>query len=281
MHTTLTIMRSSSPFLLTVLALTASGLPTVAGSAIGNAPDPTLLAQFDPADRPPPLSAGGGGARFSPPERNAPESAAGGATRNSCVSMSPLVPTDANGSYYGLTASGRPDLHLYALRAAGTRAERATLFIYEYSATDPSFEPAYEETFALPEVTRSIVRVGIDEDAEFELDPAKQYEWYIEIECEPGSADPTTLAFTYGWIERTEADPVGLGTVGTNEAAAAYGEAGIWFEYLNNLVSANPDNWEYVLSGFDNAIGDSIDLSGVTVVPSEDDSNVQIVEPQP
>ncbi|MGD1903394.1 MAG: DUF928 domain-containing protein [Geitlerinemataceae cyanobacterium] len=258
--------------------MTSSGLPAVAGLAIDGTQLP-YLAQFDPADRPPPLSASGGGARFSPPERNAPESAAGGATRNSCVSMSPLVPKDANGSYYGLTASGRPELYLYALRASGTRAEQATLFIYEYTEGGPSFEPAYEKAFDLPEATRSIVRVSIDEATEFELDPDSQYEWYIEIECEPGSADPTTLAFTYGWIERTSDDPVGLGTIGTNEAAAAYGDAGIWFEYLGNLVAAGPENWDYILSGFSDAIGDSVDLSGAQVVPSEDNSNVQIVEP--
>lgn len=278
----LTMIRSSSPLVLTTLTLGVISSPALAGnSPVVSSPTTNYLAQFNPADRPPPLTADGGGARFSEPDLSAPEGTGSSATRNSCVAMSPLMPKDANGSYYGLTTSDRPELHFYALRAEGSRAQHATLYIYEYSADNPAIEPIYEKEFSLPEETRSIVSVGIDPDAEFTLDPSTQYEWYIEIQCEPDSNDPTTLAFTYGWIERAASDPVGLGTVGTNDAAAAYGEAGIWFEYLNNLIAAGSENWGYILDGFSAAIDDSVDLSRASVTPSPQDPNVQIVKIQP
>ncbi len=278
----LMMIRSSSPLFLTTLALGAIGLPAAAGSPrTVSAPTAYELAQFNPADRPPPITADGGGARFADPDLSAPEGAGSSATRNSCVAMSPLVPKDANGSYYGLTTSDRPELHLYTLRAEGSRAQRATLYIYEYSADTPAIEPAYEKEFNLPEATRSIVSVGVDPDSDFIFDPSTQYEWYIEIQCEPDSNDPTTLAFTYGWIERAASDPVRPETVGTNDAAAAYGEAGIWFEYLDNLIAASPENWSYILDGFSAAINDSIDLSQATIAPSPQDANVQIIQIQP
>lgn len=278
----LMMIRSASPIFLTTLALGALSLPAIAGSSpVGSSPTAYQLAQFSPADRPPPITADGGGARFAAPDFSAPEGAGSSATRNSCVAMSPLVPKDANGSYYGLTTSDRPELHLYTLRAEGSRAQLATLYIYEYSAESPAIEPAYEKKFNLPDVTRSIVSVGVDPDSEFTFDPSTQYEWYIEIQCEPDSNDPTTLAFTYGWIERAGSDPVGLGMVGTNDAAAAYGEAGIWFEYLDNLIAAGSENWSYILDGFSAAIGDSVDLSQATIAPSPQDANVQIIQIQP
>ena len=276
------MIHSSSPIVLTTLVLSAIGLPAVAGSTSGIlAPAANLWAQFRPGRTDPPITADGGGARFFAPEQSAPGSAGSSPTRNSCVAMSPLVPKDANGSYYGLTASDHPALHLYTLRSEGSRAKQATLYIYEYSADSPAIEPAYEQTFTLPDETRSIVSVAIDPNSEFTLDPATQYEWYIEIQCDPDSNDPTTLAFTYGWIERTADDPVDLGMVGTNDAAAAYGEAGIWFEYLDNLIAAGSNNWGYILDGFSSTIDDSVDLSRVEVVPSPDDANVQIVRVQP
>jgi hypothetical protein len=272
-----------SPIALATLALGAISLPAMAGSAPGmSAPAAYQLAQFSPADRDPPITADGGGARFLfDPDRSAPEGTGSTPTRNSCVAMSPLVPKDANGSYYGLTASDRPELHLYALRAEGSRAKQATLYIYEYSADTPAIEPVYEQSFTLPDATRSIVSVGVDPNSDFTLDPSTQYEWYIEIQCDPDSADPTTLAFTYGWIERTASDPIGLATAGTNDAAAAYGEAGIWFEYLDNLIAAGSENWGYILDGFSSAINDSADLSEAVVLQSPDDAHVQIIQIQP
>lgn len=277
-----TMIRSSSPLFLTTLALGVASSPAFGAAApVVSSPTANQLAQFNPSDRPPPLTADGGGARFSEPDLSAPEGTGSTPTRNSCVAMSPLMPKDANGSYYGLTASDRPELYFYALRAEESRAQRATLYLYEYSAENPAIEPTYEKEFSLPTETRTIVSVGIDPDSEFTLDPSKQYEWYIEIQCKPNSNDPTTLAFTYGWIERTAEDPVGLGTVGTNEAAAAYGEAGIWFEYLDNLIAAGSENWGYILDGFSAAIDDSVDLSRASVTPSPQDPNVQVIQIQP
>ena len=283
----LTMIRSSSPLFLAPLALGVIGSPALAGASPSvSSPTTNYRAQFNPADRPPPRTADGGGARFfADPQLSAPEGAGDTATRNGCVALSPLVPQDANGSYYGLTTSDRPELHFYALRSEESRAQRATLYIYEYSAENPAIEPAYEKEFSLPDDTRSIVSVAVDPDSEFTLDPSMQYEWYVEIQCDPSSKDPkdpTTLAFTYGWIERAANDPVGLGTVGTNDAAADYGEAGIWFEYLNNLIAAGSENWNYILSGFSSTINDTnIDLSRVLVTPSPQDPNVQIIQIQP
>ena len=289
-----TTMIHSSSIALTTLVLSAISFPAIAGlTSSVTAPSADQLAQFNPADRPPPITADGGGVRFFAPDGSAPEGLGDSPTRNNCVAISPLIPKDDNGSYYGLTASDRPQMHLYAFRPKGARAKQATLYLYKYSEDAPTSEPAYQQTFALPDATRSIISVAIDPNSGFTLDPSTQYEWYIEIQCDPDGTDPTTLAFIFGWLERTASDPVGLGTIGTNDAAAAYGEAGIWFEYLNNLIAASSENWNYILGGFSTAINSSVDLSRVEVeplpvdlsrvevVPSPDDTNVQIIQVQP
>jgi len=255
---------------------------------------PIRLAQFNPTDRGAPLTADGGAVRFSPPDRGAPEGASSGATRNSCVTLTPLMPEDGNGAFYGLTSSGQPTFYWYALRAESSEAQHATFYLYEYSPTSVNTNPVYQRQFDLSRDTRSIVKFSLNQpsdpiplaagdssnpDQPFELRPGQQYEWFVEIECKPDSDDPTTLAFTQGWLERSETLHPVLDPTPTNDLAAYYGETGLWFEYLNTLISANANNWGYILDGFTETIKDKdMNFTDITVDPVDNDQAVQILE---
>ncbi|MGC9504204.1 DUF928 domain-containing protein [Baaleninema sp.] len=235
--------RSATVAVFTFAIAVAGGLSTAA------------IAQFSPPDRGTPITADGGAARFSPPDRGAPDSADGGATRRGdCIRITPLMPTDEMGEYYGLTADGRPTLYWY-VSGAKAGLETATIAL-ERDTPDGSIETVSETVVDLPADLADrpyVLQRAWPSEAE-DLAQEMPYRWYLEVQCNPARpADPTTKYVLGGWLERAEPsaelsaaldradDPL--------EQAQLYGEAGFWFDYMERLLAASPA-WNYLLRGF-------------------------------
>ncbi|OAB62165.1 hypothetical protein AY599_26715 [Leptolyngbya valderiana BDU 20041] len=243
--------------------------------AVAGGVSPSAIAQFSPPDRGTPLAADGGAARFAPPDRGAPESADGGATRQGdCISITPLVPTDETGEYYGLSADGRPTLYWY-IASAKAGLETATIAI-ERDTPDGRIETVSEAAIALPTdlADRPYVLQRAWSEDEDALDPQMPYRWYLEVQCNPAKPnDPTTKLVMGGWLERADPSPELIDALSNAsdplERAQLYGEAGFWFDYMANLLDAS-QTWNYLLRGFQ-VISEE---SEATVV--ENDPNTEI-----
>lgn len=213
-------------------------------------------AQFSPPDRGAPLSADGGAARFSPPDRGAPESADGGATRRTdCIHVTPLMPSDENNAHFGLTYSARPEMYWY-IGSAKAGLESASVII-ERDTDDGDIETLREVDVTLPDDLSAAPRIlELDwSPDEAGLEAGEDYRWYLEVQCNPARpSDPTAIASYIGWIERVEANPdleARLSEESDDPVALAriYGEAGLWFDYMNQLVDTS-GAWNYLLRGF-------------------------------
>lgn len=232
-----------------------------------------VRAQFEPPDRGAPLTADGGAARFSPPDRGAPETTDGGATRRvECIHITPLMPTDDRQVYFGLTSNAQPDLYWY-INSAKAGLEDAQIVI-ERDTADGFIETVRVVEVTLPENLSDGPQIlHLDWSPEDgSLEAGTSYRWYLEVQCNLSNPnDPTSLVSYSGWIERTEPQPeLEAQLAAANdpvERASIYGEAGLWFDYMNQLIETG-NAWNYLLKGFRLISEDSTATAAAPVNPS-------------
>ncbi|WP_159784198.1 DUF928 domain-containing protein [Sodalinema gerasimenkoae] len=214
-----------------------------------------VKAQFSAPNSETPISSGGRTLQFSPPDRGAPDSADGGATRRSdCIHVVPLMPVDDRNIHFGLTYQEHPSFYWY-IGSAKAGLESAKIII-ERDNNQGDIEEVHRVNVSLPSTLNDrehILQFSASPD-EPGLAVDELYRWYLEIQCNPlDLQDPTSLMIYEGWIERVEPDvEIAQGSTpreASSELAYQYGTAGIWFDYLQEMVSTL-DAWSYILSGF-------------------------------
>ncbi|KPQ40320.1 MAG: protein of Unknown Function containing DUF928 domain [Phormidium sp. OSCR] len=215
-----------------------------------------VKAQFPTPSQETPLNSQGRAVQFSPPDRGAPDSTEGGATRRSdCIHVVPLMPTDDEQAYFGLTYQEHPSLYWY-IGSAKAGLETAEIII-ERDNNSGDIEEVHRVTVPLPpnlNEQEHILRFSPSPD-EPGLEVGQTYRWYLEVQCNlQDRQDPTTLAIYDGWIERVDPDPeqtVELeNTNNAQDLAYLYGSAGIWFDYLDVMVN-RLDAWPDILTDLD------------------------------
>ncbi|MBK4729446.1 DUF928 domain-containing protein [Oxynema sp. CENA135] len=158
---------------------------------------------------------------------------AGGATRSQhhCISPSP--------SYRELT------LLLPIAQSGLTTAQHPTFFVYvppttasqaEFVLRDGYGDGIYQTTVSLGNAP-GILRIDLPESLPA-LEFGHRYQWSFAMICQP--SDRLQDWVVDGWIERTELDPQlasQLEGATPLERAAAYGNAGIWYDTLSTLAS--------------------------------------------
>lgn len=250
---------------------------------LSNAPSP-VNAQLSVPSQGTPLNFEGQAVEFSPPDRGAPDSAEGGATRRSdCIHVVPLMPIDDHQAHFGLTYQEHPSLYWY-IGSAKVGLETAEIII-ERDNNSGEIEEVHRVSVALPpnlHEQEHILRFSPSPD-EPGLQVGDSYRWYLEIQCNPlNSQDPTTLAIYDGWIERIEPDPEQAAWLDNHdnpeEAAYRYGRAGIWFDYLEEMVDSL-DAWPYILRGFDVIAADTqIEIMDNRAIAADHDPSQVSVE---
>lgn len=241
-------------------------------------------AQFSAPSQGTPLNSEGRSLQFSPPDRGAPDSTEGGATRRSdCIHVVPLMPIDDDQTYFGLTYQEYPSLYWY-IGSAKAGLERAEIII-ERDNNAGDVEEVHRVSVDLPpnlNEQEHILRFSPSRD-EPSLDVGETYRWYLEIQCNSHNIqDPTTLAIYDGWIERVEPDPALAAQLenpdDAKDAAYLYGSAGIWFDYLEEMVNTL-DAWPYILRGFDVIAADTqIEIVDPMAIASDGDGPQASVE---
>ncbi len=235
-----------------------SSLTVSLGLLLGllSSPLTPVKAQFPAPSQETPLNSQGRAVEFSPPDRGAPDSAEGGATRRSdCIHVVPLMPSDDEQAYFGLTYQEHPSLYWY-IASAKAGLETAEIII-ERDNNSGDIEEVHRVSVALPpnlNQQEHILRFSPSAD-EPGLEVGETYRWYLEIQCNlQDRQDPTTLAIYDGWIERIEPEPeqaVELdNTNNAQDLAYLYGSAGIWFDYLDVMVN-RLDAWPDILTDLD------------------------------
>lgn len=248
---------SSSVSLVTMVCNRVPSLTLSLGLLLGllSGHQSPVKAQFSAPNLGTPVSSGGRTLQFSPPDRGAPESADGGATRRSdCIHVVPLMPVDDRNIHFGLTYQEHPQFYWY-IGSAKAGLESAKIII-ERDNNQGSIEEVHRVNVSLPPTLNDgehILQFSAPPD-EPGLAVGELYRWYLEIQCNPlDLQDPTSLMIYEGWIERVEpdADFAQGSTCGevSLEPAYQYGTAGIWFDYLQEMVGTL-DAWSYILSGF-------------------------------
>ncbi|MFO8039078.1 MAG: DUF928 domain-containing protein [Sodalinema sp.] len=235
-----------------------SSLTVSLGLLLGllSSPLTPVKAQFSAPSQDTPLHSQRRAVQFSPPDRGAPDSAEGGATRRSdCIHVVPLMPTDDDQTYFGLTYQEHPSFYWY-IASAKAGLETAEIIIERDNNTG-DIEEVHRVSVALPpnlNEQEHILRFSPSAN-ESGLEVGETYRWYLEIQCNPQNIqDPTSLAIYDGWIERVEPDPELAARLehrdDAQEAAYLYGSAGIWFDYFEEMVNSL-DAWPQVLRDLD------------------------------
>lgn len=196
----------------------------------------TIAVQFNLPDNATPRTSIGGGTRggvqFEIPENSRPNTSIGGGTRGEEIPrLTALVPP----SKYGNTISGHPTIFAY-LPPMGVQE----IF---FSLQDEEGNPFYHTTLTVSPDGGTIAITLPPEAPELEM--GKNYLWYL-APLEPGAILRPDNYAVVGWIKRVESTlnhrSLALSPV---ELAATYANAGIWYDTLAVLASAQraePEN---------------------------------------
>ncbi len=183
----------------------------------------------------PSTTIGGGtreGARFGVPDSATPSTSIGGGTRSDGLPvLTALVPPTKHGN----TVSGRPTIFAY-LPPMGAQE----VF---FSLQDEEGHSFYHTTLPVS-VDGGTIAITLPADAP-ELEMGKNYLWYL-APLEPGAILRPDNYAVVGWIKRVEST-VNEQELASSpvELAAAYANAGVWYDALEVLASAQrsePDN---------------------------------------
>lgn len=189
-----------------------------------------------------------GGVRFSPPGESAPKSSIGGGIRGD-VQFS--VPDDAaprTSESGGVRGDENPPLTalLPTTQTGRTISARPTFFVYVppttsdrafFSIQDEEGNDVYQTTLAISGEGGTI-SIALPEDAP-ELEIGKNYLWMFAPIQPDGILRPDNPS-AIGWVKRVEPtfDADRIGTLPPIERATEYAKAGIWYDTLDILVSA-------------------------------------------
>jgi hypothetical protein len=195
---------------------------------------------------------------FTPPNEETPGNTAGGASRGEqCPSEATLKAADASvmpllpDTNHGLTAQARPTFSVYLPETSAPQAF--------FSISDLAGENHYYTELPLGDRS-GVFSFQLPETAA-DLETGKAYKWSFVLMCD-GKLRPDSPLAT-GWIRRVESDrslTSRLETATPYEQARLYGEAGLWYDMVAQLIElkrAQPEDetltttWEEVL----NAVG--------------------------
>lgn len=184
--------------------------------------------------------------QFNPPDRGAPTTAVGGATRCAsilCYEITPLIPKDtselkSDPPYFGLTVTEQPSLFFHTRGSSELAGKEVTFTLVEVDSESKEVRELYSIPFNLPNQPGFLSINGISNGASSELpklEVGKLYKWYLEM-----VDDSNTIVGMEGWIERVEAtnslsSKLAMADTATKRSQI-YGEAGIWFDALNELA---------------------------------------------
>ena len=208
---------------------------------------------------------------FDPPvDRGAPVTE-GGASRGGelCNKVTALQPQDPNikenSPFFGVTVAQQPTFFWY-FKTPDKYAGKALKFtLMEYDAQSDKTQEIYQAESFYPE-TSGVMAVQIP----IELEVGKNYQWYLEMECHPGTSNAETQSIE-GWVERIET-PSELssqlsGAKTAIELTQVYANAGVWFDALNTLAQErmtadNPElqaMWQQLLQDIQKtSVGDAV-----------------------
>ncbi len=208
---------------------------------------------------------------FAPPADRGAPATVGGASRGTqlCDRVTALQPQDLNINpyppYFGVTVAQQPTFFWY-FKTPDKYAGKALKFtLMEYDAQSDKTQEIYQAESFYPE-TSGVMAVQIP----IELEVGKNYQWYLEMECHPGTSNAETQSIE-GWVERIET-PSELssqlsGAKTAIELTQVYANAGVWFDALNTLAQErmtadNPElqaMWQQLLQDIQKtSVGDAV-----------------------
>lgn len=204
--------------------------------------------------------------QFNPPDRGAPNTGVAGATRGGdlCNEVTPLSPKDtsrdygeATPPYFGLTVTEKPNLFFEVKGTSRYIGSPVYFEILELNEQGAGNEVIYSADFNLP-TTPGVMGVP----ANVVLEEGKSYLWYMEMTCAPNTSNPETSGI-FGSIERVAPSldlTRQLNMAKTpEERSRVYGDAGIWFNALEELAQVRieedtpelKENWQSLLQAID------------------------------
>jgi hypothetical protein len=144
--------------------------------------------------------------------------------------------------HVGLTVNPQPTLYWYLSGAArGTARFELTLI------DEDSVDPLIDATLAGP-VEPGLKRIDLAAYG-IELAPDREYQWFVSLS--PDAENRSKDLVSSGWIQRV-AKPAELSAklagAGADQARAAYGEAGLWYDVLDastRLAAQHPEDPRY------------------------------------
>lgn len=170
--------------------------------------------------------------KFQPPSGRRVGDSRGGATRPTAVkcsqdaayrpSMTPLLPD----SKQGLTNMRHPTFWVYVPPTSAPQIH--------FTLKDENNRGIYQSLIPITK-TGEIISINLPEDGP-PLDVGKTYQWSVALLCQPTQTD---IPIVGGKIELVEPDSVlrtQLEQKTALEQAASYGQAGIWYDMVNNLA---------------------------------------------
>lgn len=163
---------------------------------------------------------------YKPPLRGAPGGRVGGAARGTGREefiLSVLAP-----DHTGLTTRDQPALYWFISRPTSSPVE---VTVVDPNATDPLLE-----TQLKPPIAAGIHRIKLS-DYNVSLKPGVAYQWYVSVV--PDSQRRSKDILAGGSVERVTppADVSSkLAQAPKNDAAAAYADAGIWYDAVAALL---------------------------------------------
>ena len=170
-------------------------------------------------------------ATFVPPEGSSPQETVGGASRtgDSCPedperanTLVALVPS-LDRVY---TVDNRPTIFVYVSETSATQAY--------FSLEDDEYTPLAHFTVPVPE-GGGLVAVPVPEDAAAEMETGQEYRWLFTLKC--NNRIQAGYPLVAGRIDLYDGEPPTPET-SPREVAHAYGQAGIWYDGLEILISA-------------------------------------------
>lgn len=175
-----------------------------------------------------------------PPDDAAPSQTRGGATRGRCQATS-LMPR----SGFGLTIKERASIYVHVAKHPEAKLDKAILTLKE----DGNASEQYDAVIELPE--EALSRPGGVLEVEFPdsipaLEVDRDYSWSLIMICDDLPIRPDSPVVGGGIKRVTPSSEVMMSAdLSAAERAAAYGEAGLWYDLLATLASEQPEMPEY------------------------------------
>jgi hypothetical protein len=186
-----------------------------------------------------------------PPDRGAPGDRGEGASRGDCAAsnhpLTALVPSYeqtlnsagesiALTQVWGLTTAERPSFWFYL------PYDRQWIQEIEFVLQTEQNQNLDRIPISIP-ATAGIIRVQIPPTAS-PLQPGIPYRWFFKVRVACNPAQPPTLSYVEGWVERVELDEAWndrLRQASLLQRAELYAEQGIWYDALTTLAELHRD----------------------------------------